>query len=145
MDRLKFVLLIQNGIKIPEDLRIFLRDYLVEYAQSDDWIIETNSIAVLAYTEELRGNPAKVRLIDNFTAALHYYFGYEKGCKLMVLSESPMEETIYSDCGLRPRLAGFPYTEPITEFLPFDKKNSKVSLKVYETDAHENPNLRYFR
>lgn len=133
MDKPKFVLLIEKKIVIPEDIKIFLEGFLAEFPKDEYSVVETNSVHILNHMETL-GRIAKVRLIDDLGAAVRHYFGLKEGCDLFVLSEGPF---------LRPCLEDYPFAEPAMEF--YAKDNRAISLKVYKVDAHENPNLHYFR
>ena len=142
MDKPKFVLLIEKGIVIPEEIKIFLKDYMLDFPAHEYHIVETNSVRVLDYMEtsgctanmKTLGCAARARLIDNLDAAIRHYFEAEEGCDLCVISEGPY---------LRPCLEDYPFAEPVMEF--FAKESRAVSLKVYKTDAHENPHLHYFK
>lgn len=142
MDKPRFVLLIEKGIVIPEDIKIFLKDYMLNFPADEYRIVETNSVRVLDYIEtsgcsanmKTSGCAARVRLIDDLGTAVCHYFGLKEGCDLFVLSKGPF---------LRPCLEDYPFAEPAMEF--YAKDNRAISLKVYKVDAHENPNLHYFR
>lgn len=133
MDKPRFILLIEKGIAIPKDIKLFLKDYMLNFPADEYHIVETNSVRVLDYMET-SGCSAKVRLIDDLGAAVRHYFGLKEGCDLFVLSKGPF---------LRPCLEDYPFAEPAMEF--FAKENRAISLKVYKVDAQENPNLHYFR
>lgn len=133
MGKPRFVLLIEKGIVIPEDIKIFLKDYILHIPANEYRNIETNSVRVLDHMET-SGCTAKVRLIDNFSAAIRHYFKVEEGCDLCVVSKGPY---------LQPCLKDYPFAEPIMEF--FAKESRMVSLKIYKTHAHENPYLHYFK
>lgn len=133
MDKPKFVLLIEKGIVIPKDIKLFLKDYMLNFPADEYHIVETNSVRVLDYMET-SGHTARVRLIDDLGAAVRHYFGLKEGCDLCVISKGPY---------LRPCLEDYPFAEPAMEF--FAKENRAISLKVYKVDAQENPNLHYFR
>lgn len=129
MDKPKMVLLIEKGIVIPEDIKIYLDEYLMnEYSA-----VETNSIRVLSYMESL-GHTVKVRLIDDFDTAMCHYFGLEEGCDLFVVSKGPM---------FYPQIDKYPYAKPMTRFSARDTQ--AIVLKSYIVDAHENPHLHYFK
>ena len=133
MDKPRFILLIEKGIAIPKDIKLFLKDYMLNFPADEYHIVETNSVRVLDYMET-SGCSTKVRLIDDLGAAVRHYFGLKEGCDLFVLSKGPF---------LRPCLEDYPFAEPAMEF--FAKENRAISLKVYKVDAQENPNLHYFR
>lgn len=133
MDKPKFVLLIEKKIVIPENIKIFLAGFLAEFPEDEYSVAETNSVHILNHMESL-GYTARARLIDNLDAAIRHYFEAEEGCDLFVISEGPYLRSCLEDC---------PFAEPVMEF--FAKESRAVSLKVYKTDAHENPHLHYFK